>query len=467
MNRNSPQQIEFRRLLSKLVDGVADKEDTEKISGALVDNAELQEVFVQVMQREAALDELHSRNLLADTLDFNTAKSLLPGESIAAGGVLSGEDVSKQNRLEESQSESTLARLQERLRSLADSKLSWALAASVVVAIGIAFMWPRTHARIIAAEDVLWKGNQHYKVGDPLGSEWLNIESGTIQIAFGSSAAVKLEGPARFRATGSNYCKLEQGTALAHVPPAAKGFTMFTPDLRLIDLGTSFRVNCADSQSTSVQILEGTVEAKVNDSGENKTLLAGDVAMVTKEKPSELQLAEKKSIFPLTSNRIAFREKHAASLAMNGFKGSNRCYVFLERYDLELPHDLSVNLSESKSYTRFSDESGSLPAGKRVDCYLVHSAPYGKPHGVQGTITFSRDILGVISSSDKLNATNGLFGSPWSLKCEHPERGFESAPDKNSDRVEISPDRRTLTLRVRTESIDQLRVLVETAEDVR
>jgi hypothetical protein len=79
---------------------------------------------------------------------------------------------------------------------------------------------------------------------------------------------------------------------------------------------------------------------------------------------------------------------------------------------------------------------------------------------VEGTISFPGEILGIIASSDKLNSTNDLFSSPWSLRCQHPERGFEDAPDQNSDELSISPDRQTLSVKMRTQSIDQLRILV-------
>ena len=92
------------------------------------------------------------------------------------------------------------------------------------------------------------------------------------------------------------------------------------------------------------------------------------------------------------------------SLGQLGFKGNDRCYVFLERHNFELPQDLPVNLIDPGTYTQFAGVAGDLAAGTRVDCFLLHSAPRGKRHLVEGNVTFRGEILGVISSSDKLRA---------------------------------------------------------------
>jgi hypothetical protein len=95
-----------------------------------------------------------------------------------------------------------------------------------------------------------------------------------------------------------------------------------------------------------------------------------------------------------------------------------------------------------------------------VDCYLLHSAPNLDRHAVKGSITFTGEVVGILATSDRLNATNGLFGTPWSLQCHHPERGLEDTPNKNADSIRISPDRRTIAVNFQTESIDQVRILV-------
>ena len=102
-----------------------------------------------------------------------------------------------------------------------------------------------------------------------------------------------------------------------------------------------------------------------------------------------------------------------------------------------------------------------LSAGKRVHSYLIHFSPQSGRRFVRGSVKFPGKILGVIGDTDMLNSTNSVLGTDWTLQCRHAERGIESTPDPNSDTVTVGSDMRTLSLKLRTESIDQLRVLVE------
>ncbi len=463
---SSQEHREIRRLLSKFVDGVATEREAIKLAEALDCDEALQEAVVIFMQREAALDELHCRDLLAQALELEDIQSMSPGETIAAGAVLAADRQPKRVQHSNDGAVSAMKNFCRTLQTkLEDQPLVWAVAASLMLAIGTFFLWPSSHASLLAVDNVLWSNGEDYQSGDRLGSDWIEFDSGSIQLAFSSSATMKIEGPARFRASGNGYCELQLGSALTYVPKAAQGFIVETPQMRVVDLGTSFRVTVAENSHSSVQVLEGVVEAEAKQSGEVRELVASDVATVLEDDSDTIRIISSKRIKPITSKRIRFEDKHVPSLGINGLKGNNRCFVFLERHDLALPHDLVANQTTTGVHTQFSYSGGTIPLGTKVDCYLIHSAPQVKRHVVEGQIIFPGKILGVITSSDKLNATNDLFGSPWSLKCGHPERGLEGVPNVNSDRLEISADQRTLRMTMRTESIDQLRVLVSTSAD--
>jgi len=455
------------RLATKLIDGLAGEQELAALSDLLKQNPELHDDFVQLMQCEAALDEIHSRDQLSLELGSDDAKRLRPGDAIAGMRVLNETSTAKRVQ----QDKHDLGnKFFSAVRSWQLSKVpksltptfAWAMAATVLLSICGYLLWPSNYAALVATENVDWADGKHYEIGDQIGSDWISLKSGVVQLAYNSSAAMTIAGPARFRATGNRGCELQLGSALAYVPPAAIGFTVVTPEMLVIDRGTSFRIEVSETRDTSLQVLEGTVEAKSSSASKTHLLVAGEVATACADQQQDLCLDSEQQLYPNTSSRIAFRAKHVPSLGHHGFKGNNRCYVFLERYGLALPHDLAVNLTDSGKHSEFDVVAGELRAGTRVDCFLVHSSPLAKRHLVEGTITFHGEILGVIGSSDKLNATNTLFGSPWLLQCQHPERGLESTPNRNSDRVEISQDRRTLRLAVKTESIDQMRVLVKT-----
>lgn len=91
------------------------------------------------------------------------------------------------------------------------------------------------------------------------GGQRLALTSGMAEVMFRSGATVLIEGPAQFDLLGSNTGHLAQGRVTAKVPQPAHGFTVETPNARIIDLGTEFGVQVAQEQS-GVQVFEGKVE---------------------------------------------------------------------------------------------------------------------------------------------------------------------------------------------------------------
>ena len=119
--------------------------------------------------------------------------------------------------------------------------------------------------------------------------------------------------------------------------------------------------------------------------------------------------------------------------------------------------------------------SSALPAVRRadggtvVDSYLLHYDRVGTPGElvyVEGTIHFDRPIVGVIAGNQRLHDSDAMFagGETTYPRPTYQGRGFEGRDrfPTLQDVVEISPDRKTLTVRLGTSTnIDQLRVLVE------
>ncbi|MBI1369427.1 MAG: hypothetical protein GC162_12330 [Planctomycetes bacterium] len=86
------------------------------------------------------------------------------------------------------------------------------------------------------------------------------LTRGKAQIAFRSGAVVDLTGPCEFEMTGPNRGRLDQGHLEAFVRPEAHGFTVDAPHgVRIIDLGTRFRVDADARIESRVQVLEGRV----------------------------------------------------------------------------------------------------------------------------------------------------------------------------------------------------------------
>ena len=53
---------------------------------------------------------------------------------------------------------------------------------------------------------------------------------------------------------------LKSGRLTAEVPPAASGFTVNTPRLNAVDIGTRFGVNVEENGDSELHVMEGEVE---------------------------------------------------------------------------------------------------------------------------------------------------------------------------------------------------------------
>jgi hypothetical protein len=90
----------------------------------------------------------------------------------------------------------------------------------------------------------------------------LAIESGSLTLRFRSGATVSLRGAASARIESDMLVKLDRGQATAQVPHWARGFTIETADVEVIDLGTQFGVMARSDGMTDVVIFEGQVDVK-------------------------------------------------------------------------------------------------------------------------------------------------------------------------------------------------------------
>ncbi len=96
----------------------------------------------------------------------------------------------------------------------------------------------------------------------------LVLTAGAVELRFDRGATVVVRGPAHVRIDDGNALALESGAVCAHVPPAAVGFTVTAPGLRVLDHGTNFGVRTATGDAAAeVDVFDGLVDA---------TGLAGD-----------------------------------------------------------------------------------------------------------------------------------------------------------------------------------------------
>jgi hypothetical protein len=117
-------------------------------------------------------------------------------------------------------------------------------------------------AWLVNAQDCLWAGGESATPGrDMRAGKTLRLERGLAEIEFDRGARLILQGPAALELVSGNAARLLRGTMTVHVPPRARGFTIESPQGKVIDLGTEFGLAVDGRGATTVRVFEGTVEA--------------------------------------------------------------------------------------------------------------------------------------------------------------------------------------------------------------
>lgn len=96
--------------------------------------------------------------------------------------------------------------------------------------------------------------------GDTIRPGTIKLIKGLAQIEFFSGATALVEGAAEIEVISAWEARCVSGRVRVHVPPAAKGFLIHAPGMKLEDLGTEFALNVQD-QTSAVHVFEGQVIA--------------------------------------------------------------------------------------------------------------------------------------------------------------------------------------------------------------
>ena len=100
--------------------------------------------------------------------------------------------------------------------------------------------------------------------GDTIAPGRLTLNKGVAQIEFFSGATVLVEGATEIEILSAWEARCVRGRVRVHVPPAAKGFVVHAPDVKLEDLGTEFALN-VKGRDSAVHVFEGEVIAHTKD----------------------------------------------------------------------------------------------------------------------------------------------------------------------------------------------------------
>lgn len=236
------EQRKLAPMLDRMVDGSCSDESREVFSCYLDENPQLQDAVVRQM---AVL------SLLQWSLSPTLSPSLESSPTTSFGG--SSEPASTATRT-------------------APPKRwgRWMLAAGVAASLLLAsFVWLTTNGQLegvgaysTSADAQLGTKSSALAKDHSVVPGTLSVQSGQLVIEFVNGVEMKVNGPAECVIHSDLFVELNRGQATADVPRWARGFTIATPDIEIVDLGTRFGVSKLVDVRTDVVVFEGEVDLK-------------------------------------------------------------------------------------------------------------------------------------------------------------------------------------------------------------
>ncbi len=282
---------------------------------------------------------------------------------------------------------------------------------------GLSAASPAYGARVERSEHLRWDAASAARVRPDgwLPAGLLRLESGTALVAFNSGATALVEAPAQFSVESNNRLFLKRGRLAADVPLKATGFTVNTPRLNAVDLGTRFGVAVDAEGNSELHVMEGTVAASRTSGNAVATIVPEGLAVVADGRTrNELEpLAYAGDRFRLRLGlpslsqpalRYTFDESSGAILEDTGTE---------RRFDIPLVASGELDRSPRRAAGRVGGSIVFQP-GETLDVPLTAEFQLGEPH----TLAFWVKLPAQVGHSEQGQIiAYGSEGRFWRVAC--------------------------------------------------
>lgn len=336
---------------------------------------------------------------------------------------------------------------------------------------------PQPVGRVSASSNAAWAGPAP-DTGQLIADDRFELTGGMVELIFNDGGVVLIEAPAIFEATGPNAMRLLSGRLTANIPERAHGFTVDTPHLNVVDLGTEFGVEVDPNLASKADVFTGKIvatgladqddlgpieltaglAASANSRGELGTIQSADETRYYRSLISYIAA-------PAISGEGQYLSSAPNDVSVHALQSSDAILIFLEQAGLTWLGQLEP-----------AESVGHGPAiGQPVDVFLVHFDPEptktfaGAPQFTRQTVLkFDRPILGLITDAQRLDQTDAPLGAPQTQYNDYGQsdriaisRGLDNS-GADPDTFSISSDGRTLTVTLNAYGfLDQMRVVVQ------
>jgi hypothetical protein len=121
---------------------------------------------------------------------------------------------------------------------------------------------PITTVAVLHDDDSQANAANTAAAGRDITPSTLESAAGGMRLTSSDGADVRLEGSSRFGFASCDSGALYSGSVRARVDDPTKTFSVMTSNLRVVDLGTEFRVSQLDADRVAVMVLDGDVEVQ-------------------------------------------------------------------------------------------------------------------------------------------------------------------------------------------------------------
>lgn len=159
--------------------------------------------------------------------------------------------------------------------SIAERDPGDVLAASKVARVS---MPPAPAATLTSQADSLWDGPLISDGQALFEGETIHLQRGKARISVGVGAEIAMTGPCVLTFTERDRVLLGLGEITVHVAEWAKGFTVATDNMDVVDLGTTFTVSASQGDKDETRVIKGLVRVhpRLGENSEQRGLLISE-----------------------------------------------------------------------------------------------------------------------------------------------------------------------------------------------
>jgi len=118
---------------------------------------------------------------------------------------------------------------------------------------------PSPVAVLTAESGAIWQGPKIFLGQSLREGDAVTLVKGDIRISMGFGAEIAAKGPCALRLVARDRVQLESGEVAVHVADWAHGFTVETPAMDVVDLGTTFVVSASPDDSAAASVIKGQI----------------------------------------------------------------------------------------------------------------------------------------------------------------------------------------------------------------